>query len=227
MRIGKVVILPVLLAVGLLVGGLGALAQTPPGDQAPTQTLLARVATTLGIQEQALKDAFVKAQGEMQMEALTERLKNLVEKGTITQDQADQYLAWQKARPNIGFGPALGRVFLRMKGRFGSAPGQTSLFARVATILGIQEQALKDAFTKAQREIQMEALTERLKKQVEQGKITQQQADQYLQWWQARPDSLPGHPWALGGRFGGPPGWFKGHRLGGMMPGKGGPGPTN
>ena len=139
MRIGKVVILPVLLAVGLLVGGLGALAQTPPGDQAPTQTLLARVATILGTQEQALKDAFVKAQGEMQMEALTERLKNLVEKGTITQ----------------------------------------------------------------------------------------QQADQYLQWWQARPDSLPGHPWGLGGRFGGPPGWFKGHRLGGMMPGKGGPGPTN
>lgn len=65
------------------------------------------------------------------------------------------------------------------------------LLARVAEILGIDQQKLEGAFAQAQREMQEEALNRYLQKLVEEGKITQQQADQYKAWSQARPDMEP------------------------------------
>jgi len=74
----------------------------------------------------------------------------------------------------------------------------------------IDPEALQAAVAQAQRELREEAMQNRLQNLVEQGEITQAQADEYLEWWQARPDvgvgfGFPGH-----GRFcgmGGPPGW--------------------
>ena len=97
-----------------------------------------------------------------------------------------------------------------------------TLLARVAAILGIDQQKVEDAFSQAQREMRDEALDSYLKNMVDQGKITQQQADQYKSWWQARPDTLL--PGPLGRHFG-----FHGFR-GGMKGGRGffwgGPIPT-
>ena len=70
-----------------------------------------------------------------------------------------------------------------------TTPGKT-FTARVAAILGIDEQKVKDAFTQAQREMSDEALDTRLHKLVEDGKLTQEQANQYKEWWQSRPDTL-------------------------------------
>ncbi len=50
-------------------------------------------------------------------------------------------------------------------------------------------QQLKTAITQAQKEQQNEVLQNWLQNLVTQGRITQQQADQYLQWWQSRPDT--------------------------------------
>ncbi len=73
--------------------------------------------------------------------------------------------------------------------------------ARVAAILGIDEQKVQDAFNQAQREMTDEALDARIQKLVEDGKLTQEQADQYKEWWQSRPDTmLPGDRFF--GRFG-------------------------
>ena len=66
-----------------------------------------------------------------------------------------------------------------------------TLLGRVAAILGIDQQRVEDAFSKAKRDMADEALDARLKAMVENGKITQQQADQYETWWQARPDTAP------------------------------------
>ena len=60
-----------------------------------------------------------------------------------------------------------------------------TLLARVAAILGIDQQKVEDAFTQARTEMRDEAL----QKLVDEGKITQQQADQYKKWWQSRPDT--------------------------------------
>ena len=48
---------------------------------------------------------------------------------------------------------------------------------------------MEDAFAQAQSDMRNEALDNYLKNLVSQGKITQQQADQYKQWWQSRPDT--------------------------------------
>ena len=67
----------------------------------------------------------------------------------------------------------------------------------------IDPQELKDAFAQAQSEMRTEALQNRLQNLVAQEKISQEGADQYLEWWQSKPD--------VPVKFG-----FKGHdRLGG------------
>lgn len=63
------------------------------------------------------------------------------------------------------------------------------------TGVAIDSEQLKDALEQAQKEMQDEALQSRLQKLVDEGKITQEEADQYLQRWQSRPDielPLPG-----------------------------------
>jgi uncharacterized membrane protein len=89
------------------------------------------------------------------------------------------------------------------------------------TGVAIDSGQLKDALEQARSEMQNEALQSWLQDLVDNGKITQEEADQYLEWWQSRPDielPLPG----LGGH---------GHE-GGMMWGRGfqpwgGPGALN
>ena len=93
-----------------------------------------------------------------------------------------------------------------------------ALFARVCEILvgngiNITAEQLEDAFTQARNEMRSEALDQYLQKRVEQGEITQEQADQYKAWRQAKPDfpmkfGFKGHGGfrGMGGmhRFGGP-----------------------
>ena len=68
-----------------------------------------------------------------------------------------------------------------------------TLLDRVAEILvgkgiNITSEQLKEAFTQAQSEMRDEALDSRLQNLVKEGKITQEQADQYKAWLQERPD---------------------------------------
>jgi len=78
----------------------------------------------------------------------------------------------------------------------------------------IDVQALQDAFAQAQSEMQSEALNNYLQNLVDQGKITQEQADQYKAWLESRPDvpilapGFPDHGMHRG--FGGPGGGFPG-----------------
>ena len=101
-RSKKFIIAGVLAAV-LLVGSIGgvALAQTEDGEDTQPQTLMARVADILNINQQTLEDAFNQARSEMRDEALDNYLDNLVNEGTITQEEADQYRAWHQARPDM------------------------------------------------------------------------------------------------------------------------------
>jgi polyhydroxyalkanoate synthesis regulator phasin len=78
-------------------------------------------------------------------------------------------------------------VVMAQDGQNPPGAGQDML-ARVAQILGIDEQKLTDAFKQAQNESQ----TQRLANLVEEGKITQQQADQLTAWEESKPDSSAG-----------------------------------
>ena len=69
-----------------------------------------------------------------------------------------------------------------------STTGKT-LLARVAEILGLEQQQVEDAFAQARQDMQTEALENYLQKLVENDEITPEQAQEYLTWWQSRPDT--------------------------------------
>jgi len=52
----------------------------------------------------------------------------------------------------------------------------------------INSDELKNALDQAQGELKEEALESRLQNLVGDGKMTQEEADNYLEWWQSRPD---------------------------------------
>jgi len=63
--------------------------------------LTARVAEILNIDKEALENAFKQAQSELREKSLDTRLQELVNQGEWTQQQADAFKAWIKARPDV------------------------------------------------------------------------------------------------------------------------------
>jgi len=118
-RSKKFIIIAVLAAV-TLVGSIGGvvLAQSGNGNdnqpQAQHGALLEKVCAIYGektgvaIDAQELQKAFDQARSEMQDEALDNFLKGLVDEGKMTQEQADQYKAWLKSKPDIDIPMARG-----------------------------------------------------------------------------------------------------------------------
>ncbi len=82
-----------------------------------------------------------------------------------------------------------------------------SFAARVADILGLDETTVQDAIDQAKAEMQEEALQAKLDRLVENGHMTQEQADEYKTWIESKPEGLS--PKMFGG-FG-----KKHHRFGG------------
>jgi polyhydroxyalkanoate synthesis regulator phasin len=189
------------------------------------QTLLDRAcaiyeeSTGATIDSEQLRDALDQAQDELRDEALETRLQKLVDEGEITQEEADQYLEWGQSRPDIeaplpglgGPGPGghmAGRPIAAADDSVGDTEDQTAPSDRYQALLdracaiyqestgvAIDSEQLKNALDQAQGELQEEALETRIQKLVDEGKITQEEADNYLEWWQSRPDievPLPG-----------------------------------
>ncbi|MFW6056706.1 MAG: hypothetical protein ACOC9B_05305 [Chloroflexota bacterium] len=101
------------LLIGLLVAVMaltGVLIGTVSADDAPAgqrDSLIARVAEILGLDQQDVEDAFQQALNEQreerrqQMETAREtRIQELIEQGVITQQQADEWHAWLESRPD-------------------------------------------------------------------------------------------------------------------------------
>ncbi len=115
----KKVIAITVLATLLVIGSIGGVVlATDNGDdgepEAKYEALLDRVCeiyqenTGVAIDQEALKDAFAQAQSEMQTEALENYLQSLVDEEKITQAQADEYLDWWQAKPDVSFGFGFG-----------------------------------------------------------------------------------------------------------------------
>ncbi len=99
----------------------------------------------------------------------------------------------------------MGGTVLAQGGGNGPASPFKGFASRVAAILGLDETKVQDAMTQAAREMQDDALQQRLDDMVAQGRMTQEQADQMKQWYQSRPEGVsPGFPIGGRGSFGGP-----------------------
>lgn len=70
--------------------------------------------------------------------------------------------------------------------------GVGKLASRVAQILGLNETEVADAIQQARTELHNEATQAKLDKMVEAGKMTQEQADEYMASFEARPAEGPG-----------------------------------
>ena len=68
--------------------------------------------------------------------------------------------------------------------------GSQSFFGRIAEKLGLTEDELTEAVTETHQEMRQEARQERLAQAVEDGVLTQEDADEVQAWWDARPDVL-------------------------------------
>lgn len=89
-----------------------------------------------------------------------------------------------------------------------------SFLVKVADNLGVSVDELEAAITAARQEMKEEALTSRLDKAVEEGRLTQDEADAIKEWWEQKPEVL-GQGLSCGG-FGFPAAgsgpMFGGHR---------------
>ncbi len=119
MRRKKKLIAIAILAATMLIGSISGIALAADnGDdsepEAKYETLLNRTSkiyqekTGVAIDQEVLKDAFAQAQSEMQTEAVGNYLQSLVEQDKMTQEEADGYLEWWQARPDVTAGFSFG-----------------------------------------------------------------------------------------------------------------------
>jgi hypothetical protein len=116
----KKFILVAILAAVMLAGSIGGvvLAADNGDDTEPEvkyEAVLDRVLeiyeqnTGVAIDKEVLKDAFTQARSEMRTEALETWLNSLVEEGKIEQSEADAYLEWWLAKPDVSLPGPFGR----------------------------------------------------------------------------------------------------------------------
>ncbi|MCX6004635.1 MAG: hypothetical protein NT082_03080 [Chloroflexi bacterium] len=86
--------------------------------------------------------------------------------------------------------PALGR----MPPGGGVAPGGDKMLERVSQIVKIDKQQLADAFKQAATEMRQQGLNDMFSKWVTDGKLNQEQADQYKAWLADNPNPNKGFP---------------------------------
>ncbi|MFZ5644958.1 MAG: DUF2680 domain-containing protein [Bacillota bacterium] len=178
----------VLLAAVILVGAVSGMAFANTDDQtgkpdltAMYQNFISKFAANLGVSEDQAKDALEATKKQMVNEA--------VEQGKLTQEQADKILSNDKGFgfPGFGFDRGRGGMF---KGR---GPNTDAL----ANVLGITADQLKTEFQAGKKiedivtehgmtmeqfnQKMLEHRKEELSKDVSEGKITQEQADQMIE----------------------------------------------
>lgn len=110
-----------------VVGGPVLAQENDDGSSNPVSSLIARVAAKLGTGEQELKSAVDEAREELADERLQSELDKLIEKGVLTQEQADEYKSWLDAAPE-GLPGRLPGGFRPQGFRFGD--GRGSFFFR-------------------------------------------------------------------------------------------------
>ncbi len=105
------------LAIGITGGTVLALGG---GEKAAHESFVSRVAAILSLDEAQVQEAFSQATDEIRDEAQQTRLDSLVEIGRLTREQADEYMEWYQARPEV----------LPRQGRFGPFGGHGRMMRR-------------------------------------------------------------------------------------------------
>ncbi len=139
------------------------------GSGTKAEAFIEEVASTIGRSATEVCDAIAQAQNDARERSLEARLDGLVEKGRMTQAQAGELRAWLDARPEW---LPWGRFGKRDHGFAGS------VVARAAELLGVDEETLAEAVKQAHSKALAERVRARLDRLIEEGRLTQEQADE-------------------------------------------------
>lgn len=149
------------------------------------------VALEINVSESQVFDAFKEA-FEADIDTPGDRLGARLE--TLTDSDIEQIIIWYQQRPE---GANLGGLYsLKYYGMeidmlvSGSDAMLDGLARKVASILGIEQQKIIDAFHQVQREFVDEKHHEDLGSFISEGYLTTEQADRYYQWYLLRPDTI-------------------------------------
>ena len=145
-----------------------ALAQGNEGGDSNASKLAIRVAEILGLDTAVVDDAIKQAREELRDEAIQKKLNALVEKGRLTQEQADESLNWIQSRPE-GI-PAIGKHFFGKRGHHKGWKSHGGFFGSRNYFIG---------------EPSYEDIQKKLNIMVEDGDITQEEAEAKLKALQA------------------------------------------
>ena len=148
-----------------------ALAQGNEEDDSNASKLAITVAEILGLDTAVVDDAIKQAHEELRDEAIQKKLNALVEKGRLTQEQTDEYLNWIQSKPE-GI-PAIGKQSFGKMGHRKGWKGHGRFFGPPNYFKG------ESSFT-------MEDVQKKLNAMVEDGDITQEEADAKLKAFQAK-----------------------------------------
>ena len=85
-----------------ITGGAIMAQDTGNTETSEERSFAGRVADILGLDEQTVSDAMEQVKEEMRDEAIQHKLDTLVEKGLMTQEEADEYGDWIRSMPDIG-----------------------------------------------------------------------------------------------------------------------------
>ena len=146
-----------------------ALAQGNEGGDSNVSKLATKVAEILGLDTAVVDDAIKQAREELRDEAIQKKLDALVEKGRLTQEQADEYLNWIQSKPE-GI-PAIGKRFFGKSGHHRGWKSHGSVFGSRNHFNG--EPSLED-------------VQKKLNAMVENGDMTQEEAEAKLKALQAK-----------------------------------------
>ncbi len=155
-----------------------ALAQENENGDSNASKLAAKVAEILGLDTSEVDEAIKQARRELEDEAVQNNLNALVEKGSLTQAQADEYLDWIQSKPeNI---PAIGKQFSEKMGRHKGGKGHDRFFGSQNRFKCQGRFFGPPNDFKGERSFNMEDVQKKLNAMVEDGDITQEEAEAKL-----------------------------------------------
>ena len=155
-----------------------ALAQENENGDSNASKLAAKVAEILGLDTSEVDEAIKQAPRELTDEAVQNNLNALVEKGGLTQAQADEYFDWIQSKPeNI---PAIGKQFSEKMGRHKGGKGHDRFFGPQNRFKCQGRFFGPPNDFKGERSFNMEDVQKKLNAMVEDGDITQEEAEAKL-----------------------------------------------